>query len=378
MYIQNAKIIYPDRIESGSVSIQDQRITGINGEIPDKNDMIIDGQGLYLAPGFIDIHIHGAGGHDTMEGTPEALDSIATTIAAQGTTAFLPTTMTTPVDRINHALRAIGQRRDGGGPGAQVLGAHLEGPFISGAAIGAQNPAYLQEPSIDVYQAMTEGCGDVPVSITMACELEGSDALITYLAGQGLVVSIGHSNATYEEVCRAVAAGASHTTHLFNGMSGLHHREPGVVGATFDLEALTTEVITDGIHISWPVLRTTFRQKGTDQVCLISDAMMACGMPDGVYELGGQEVIVADKAARLRTGSLAGSVLTLREAVRNVTRHCGIPLHEAVKMATLNPARFCGVDDHKGRIAPGYDADLVLFDEDFQIKQVIIGGKTFC
>ncbi|MEG1432416.1 N-acetylglucosamine-6-phosphate deacetylase [Eubacterium sp.] len=374
MYIENVKIVYPDTIMDGTLQIENQCITGINMRIPDSAPRL-NGEGLYLSPGFIDTHIHGAGGHDTMEGTMEGLRSISSTLAQSGTTSFLATTMTVSLEDIHKSLQAIKVLRDEGCPGAQLLGAHLEGPFISGAAIGAQNPDFLQLPSIETYQAMTAGCEDVPKCITLACELPGSDTLIPFLAETGIRVSIGHSQATYEEVVHAVDLGASHSTHLFNGMSGLHHRKPGIVGATFDLDAMTTEVIADGIHIVWPVLRITFKQKSTDKVLLISDAMMACGMPDGDYSLGGQAVVVAHGAAHLKTGSLAGSVLTLREAIKNVTGHCNVPLYEAVKMATLNPARYCGVDDHKGQIALGYDADLVLFDDDLTIHKVIIGGR---
>lgn len=374
MIISNVRILTPDREVVGSLGIDHGKITEIN-PLPKEGEQVIDGKNNYLSPGFIDVHIHGAGGSDTMDGTVEAIEIIAKTIMSSGTTSFLPTTMTMPLADINRSLGCTKHLRDNGSPGAQVLGVNLEGPFVSGEAIGAQNPNYLQMPSIETYQEMVKGYEDVPKSITIAPELEGAGELINYLARQGILVSAGHSQATYDDMVAAMNCGLSHTTHLYNGMSGLKHRAPGIVGATFDLAGLTTEIITDGIHILWPALRIAFKIKGTDKVCLITDAMRAAGMPDGMYTLGGQDVKVKDGAAHLLTGSLAGSVLTLRRAVKNVWAHTEYPLYEVVKMATKNPAEYAGVADHKGIIAPGYDADLILFDENIDIQKVFIGGE---
>jgi N-acetylglucosamine-6-phosphate deacetylase len=373
MLIKNCNIIYLNKIENGSILIKDGKIKEIN-PITCSDENIFDAHGLYISPGFIDVHIHGAGGFDTMDGTDEAINAIAKTIVKHGTTAFTPTTMTVSIEAIQKSMRVIKKLKQDGSEGAHVLGAHLEGPFISPEAIGAQNPNYLLPPSISAYNEMVRDCEDAVVSITLAPEVDGAKELIKYLSGKGIVCSLGHTKATYEEAMEAIKCGACHSTHLYNAMTPLNHRNPGVVGATFDSD-ITTETISDGIHISYPALRIAYKQKSTDKVLLITDAMMACSMPDGEYSLGGQSVTVANGAARLNNGSLAGSVLTLAKAVRNVYKNSNLPLYEIIKMASYNGAKHCKVHDHKGQIKEGYDADLILFDDDINIKRVFILGK---
>ncbi|MDO5516012.1 MAG: N-acetylglucosamine-6-phosphate deacetylase [Clostridium sp.] len=372
MIIKNCKIIFKDKIEQGSVLIKDGKIAQINPK--ESDDEVFDAEGLYLSPGFIDVHIHGAGGYDTMDGTAEAVNTISNVIMKHGTTSFLPTTMTVSIEDINKALKVIKRLKEDGSEGANVLGAHLEGPFINPQAIGAQNSKYLLKPSIEEYEKMVDGCEDAVVSITLAPEVEGAQELIEYASSRGVVCSAGHTRASYEQIIESIKHGLSHSTHLYNAMTGFNHREPGVVGAVFDSD-ITTETISDGIHISYPALRVAYKVKSTDKVMLISDAMMACCMEDGKYALGGQDVYVKDGAARLENGALAGSVLTIDRAVKNVYENCNIPLYEAVKMASYNPARHCKVEDHKGLIKEGYDADLLLFDENICIKKVFINGE---
>ncbi|SFD15450.1 N-acetylglucosamine-6-phosphate deacetylase [Clostridium uliginosum] len=373
MLIKNCNIIYINKIENGSILIEDDKIKEIN-PIDFTDDNTIDANGLYVSPGFIDVHIHGAGGCDTMDGTIESINTISKTIVKHGTTSFTPTTMTVSIDAIKKSMKVIKKLKEEGSKGAHVLGAHLEGPFISPNAIGAQNPEYLLTPSISAYNAMVEGSEDAVISITLAPEVDGAKELIKYLSAKGIVCSLGHTKATYEEAMEAIKCGANHSTHLYNAMTPLTHRAPGVIGAIFDSN-ITTETISDGIHISYPALRVAYKQKGTDNVLLITDAMMACCMPDGEYSLGGQDVIVTNGAARLKTGSLAGSVLTLDKAVNNVYKNSNLPLNEIVKMASYNGAKHCKVDDHKGQIKEGYDADLILFDDNIDIKKVFILGK---
>ncbi|MBD7915627.1 N-acetylglucosamine-6-phosphate deacetylase [Clostridium sp. Sa3CUN1] len=373
MLIKNCNIIYLDRIENGSVLIENGKIKEINPSISEFEE-VIDANGLYLAPGFIDVHIHGAGGHDTMDGTFEAINEISKVIVKHGTTSFTPTTMTVAIDDIKKSMKVIKEAKEKGTDGAIVLGAHLEGPFISPKAIGAQNPNYLIPPTLDNYKKMVGDAEDAVVSITIAPEVPGAKELIKELSQKGIVCSIGHTKATYEEAMEGIKCGCGHSTHLFNAMTPFAHREPGVVGAIFDSD-ITTETISDGIHVSYPSLRIAYNQKTPDKVLLVTDAMMACSMPDGMYALGGQDVVVKEGAARLLNGSLAGSILTLDKAVKNVYKNVGLPLYEAVKMASYNPAKHCKVEDRKGLIKEGYDADLVLFDEDINIKKVFVKGK---
>ena len=373
MLIKNCNIIYLDKIEKGSVLVENGKIKEINPSNVNDTE-VIDAEGLYLSPGFIDVHIHGAGGCDTMDGTVESINTIAKTIVQHGTTSFTPTTMTVAAEDIRKSMEVIKKLKEEGTEGANVLGAHLEGPFISPKAIGAQNPNFLLAPSVENYNKIVGDYSDAVVSITMAPEVEGAKELIKYLSDNGVTVSMGHTKATYDEAIEGIKCGACHSTHLYNAMTPFTHREPGVVGATFDTD-ITTETISDGIHISYPALRTAYKQKGTDKVLLVSDAMEACGMPDGQYSLGGQDVIVKNGAARLLDGTLAGSVLTLDKAVKNIYNNSNYPLNEVVRMATYNGAKHCHVEDHKGLIKEGYDANLILFNEDIEIQKVFVNGK---
>ena len=374
MLLKNCNIVFLDRIEKGSLLIENGIIKEINPS-ETKVQKAIDCKGLYVSPGFVDVHIHGAGGHDTMDGTFEAINEISKTICKYGTTSFTPTTMTMSADDILKSMMSIKKAKIEGTDGAIVLGAHLEGPFISPSAIGAQNPNYLISPSYENFESMTGDAIDAVVSITMAPEVEGAKELASILSSKGIRCSMGHTKATYEQAIDGIKHGFCHSTHLFNAMTGFTHREPGVVGATFDSD-ITTETISDGIHISYPSLRVAYKQKGTDKTLLVTDAMCACGMPDGTYALGGQPVIVKNGAARLENGALAGSILTLNRAIKNLYDNTDYPLYEIVKMASYNGAKYCRVDDRKGQIKENFDADLTIFDENIDVKMTIIGGKV--
>ena len=373
MLLKNCNIIFLDKIEKGSLLIENGIIKEINpSETNDSNS--IDCNGLYVSPGFVDVHIHGAGGYDTMDGTFEAINEISKTICKYGTKSFTPTTMTMSANDILKSMTSIKKAKLEGTDGAIVLGAHLEGPFISPSAIGAQNPNFLIAPSFENFKSMTGDAMDSVVSITMAPEVAGAKELASQLTDMGIRCSIGHTKATYEEAIEGIKCGFCHSTHLFNAMTGFTHREPGVVGATFESD-ITTETISDGIHISYPSLRIAYKQKGTDKTLLVTDAMCACGMPDGTYALGGQPVTVKNGAARLENGALAGSVLTLNKAVKNILDNSEYQLYEIIKMASYNGAKFCKVDDKKGQIKENFDADLVIFDENIDVKMTIVGGK---
>jgi N-acetylglucosamine-6-phosphate deacetylase len=375
MLIKNCKIIFTDRIEDGILEIQNNIITGIYS--PHSNlygSDVIDAEGAYLSPGFIDLHIHGAGGCDTMDGNYDALNKISKIAAQHGTTSFLPTTMTCSIDEIQSAVEAAAFARKQGTDGASILGIHLEGPFLNPEMCGAQNKDYMLAPSIEVFKSIVGDYLDTISTVTIAPELEGAKELVRYLRDLGIVVSIGHSKASYEGAIQSFNWGISHSTHLYNAMTGMHHREAGVVGAVLDSD-ITTEIIADGVHVNYPVLRVTCRAKGTDKTILITDAMMACGMAEGKYSLGGQDVLVKDGAARLESGTLAGSVLTLDKAVKNLYKNSSIPLYEIINMVSFNPATLLKISNQIGQIKIGLDADLVIFDEDINIQSVIIKGK---
>lgn len=376
--ILQGNVILPDRVlQRGQVVIED----GIIHEVlqADRAGTATSDFGdQYIAPGLIDIHTHGIAGADTMDGTQDALALMARRFAAHGVTGFLPTTVTESVEVTIRAVRAVRDYRDtqhGREPrGARVLGMHLEGPWISAQFKGAQNERYILAPEETTVRTILEAAGGVITIVSLAPELPGADALIHLLREEGIFVSIGHSGATYEEAVHAVGLGATHVTHCFNGMTGLHHRAPGIVGAALLEDDLFAELIADGIHVHPTVMRLLVRDKGRDRVVLITDSMSAAELPDGIYALGGQEVFVRDGQARLQGGTLAGSTLVLDQAVRNLVQLCQVPLVDAVYMATAAPAAAIGLDGSKGQIRAGFDADLVVLDQDLQPRALLIGG----
>jgi N-acetylglucosamine-6-phosphate deacetylase len=372
MIIKNARIIQGDKIVHGYVEINNGKIEKIQeGYCP--VDGGIDANGNYLSPGFIDIHTHGIGGHDTMDDDSNSPEAMSLEVIKHGVTSLLMTTMSYNLEGIKKAIENVSETMQKGSQGATIEGLFLEGPFISPKAPGAHEIEKIKLPNIEDFNYMA---GDNIKNIKMiiiAPEIEGASDVISCLAAKGIVVTAGHSAGTYNDLLKGINAGITHSTHLFNAMTGLHHREPGIVGGIFDTD-ITTEVIADGIHINFAVLRTVFKVKGPDKVALITDAMMAAGLKDGKYELGGQEVFVKDGAARLASGQLAGSTLTLDRAVCNVVKHCDVSITDAVKMASTTPAEIIGLKN-KGLIKEGYAADLVIFDEDINIKHVYIAGE---
>ena len=330
-----------------------------------------------VVPGFIDEHVHGAAGSDAMDGTMEDLGKIANALASEGTTAFLATTMTQSPENITKALKAVKAYRElSPESGAEILGVHLEGPFISKDFVGAQPIEYLAKPSVEVFKKYQDASGDCVRIVTLAPEVEGSTELIKYLVSQNIVASIGHTNATYVDVKKAVEVGATNLTHTYNAMKPLHHREVGTVGSGFLFDELNCECICDGIHVSGPAIQLLHKNKPADKMTLITDAMRAKHMPDGVSELGGQVVIVKNGEARLENGTLAGSVLKMNNAVKNVMKFLNLPLEEVVKLASQNPAKNLGVFDQMGSIKEGKRADFVILDKDLNVVQTVRNGKV--
>lgn len=368
--IINGKILLRNEILENKVLIFDEKILDIADDVP-KNCEIIDVNQKLVSPGLIDIHIHGNMGKDTMEGTDEAIDIISKSVARHGVTSYLPTTMTMDEESIVKALNSIKRGMNRKINGAKVLGAHLEGPFINKIYKGAQNESYIVNPSYEFVKKYE----DVIKVITYAPE-EDIDFKFTkdIKKNTDIVLSIGHSAATFIEARDAIRLGATNITHTFNGMTGLNHRDPGVVGA-----ALTTdtycEFICDTIHITKDLFQFILDSKTKDKVVLITDSMEAGGLEDGIYSLGGQAVIVKDGAARLESGSLAGSVSSLNTMVRNFYENTNLRINEAVHLASLNPARVLGIDDKKGSLDIGKDADISIFDENLNCHMTILSGE---
>ena len=366
--VVNGKIIDGKKIIEGSVLYFDEKIRGISREKPGSECEVINAEGHYVSAGFVDIHIHGSGGADVMDATPEALETISRTLLKTGTTSFVATTMTMPQSAIIGALETVRTY----GPkvsGAKIAGIHLEGPFINPARSGAQDSSYIQEPTLDWLMPYL----NLVRVITIAPEIKGAQAFIETVkeAYPHILLSIGHSNMDYEGALESFSWGISHATHLFNAMPSWHHRKPGIVGAVFDSK-VTADIIADLIHTHPSILGTVEKVIG-ERVILITDAMRAGCMKSGAYDLGGQRVTVKEGRAELDNGVLAGSVLKLNEAVRHYYVHTEATLAEAVFAATTLPAKRLGLPC--GSLKRGYDADIVIFDEDVNVQSVYVDGE---
>ncbi len=343
------------------------------GAAPTDAETVALPEGAVVLPGFIDPHIHGAGGADAMDGTAAALATISETVAREGTTSFLATTMTESGEAILRALTAVRDCRET--PGARLLGVHLEGPFISETYAGAQPREYIAAPDIDVFDRYQAASGGRIRIVTVAPEVPGADALIRHLAETGVVPSVGHSAAGVADVRRAIACGARSVTHTYNAQSPFRHREIGVAGSALLYDELNCELIGDGIHVSPEAIRLLVKNKPRGKMTLITDAMRAKGCPDGVSELGGQTVYVKNGEARLADGTLAGSVLRMNDAVRRMVQVIGLPFTDAVDMATKNTAALLGISDSCGEIACGKRADFTVLDPDFGVLLTVVGGR---
>jgi N-acetylglucosamine-6-phosphate deacetylase len=352
-------------------------------EIP-KSAPIIDNRDRLIVPGFVDMHIHGAGGRDLMEGTVDAVAAVAHFIARHGTTSFLATTVTARLEKTLSAAQGLAriisasQRSQGVSdmiPGAQPVGIHFEGPFISPKRSGAHPASQVRKPSIEVAERLLEAAGPAAKVMVLAPELPGALDLIKYLRGRGLRVGLGHSDATADEARRAFDAGATHAVHCYNGMRPFTHRDPGIIGAVLTDDRASAELISDGVHVDPVAIQLLVKSKGLERVILISDAVSAAGMPDGKYKLGSSAVRVAGGVCRNEEGNLAGSTVTLDAAVRHLAEFSGASYQSCVTCATLNPARLLGVEKQKGVIAAGADADLAILDKNFYVTQTYVRGR---
>ena len=368
--IVNGKILTKDEVIENKILLFDEKIIGFVDEVNEDME-IIDGKNLYISPGLIDLHIHGSANYDTMDNINTAVEIIGKSIIKNGVTSFLPTTMTMSQKDIYNALNNIKQYINKKYSGAEVLGAHLEGPFINNNYKGAQSNKYIQEPSF----CFIKDYIDIIKIISYSPETDKNLSFTKEIKEKtNIVLSIAHSNATYDECKLAIDNGVSNITHLFNAMTPLNHREMGVVGA-----ALTTdvycEIICDNIHINPNLYQFVLNNKGKDKVILITDSMRAGCMPDGKYDLGGQEVFVKNNVARLASGNLAGSVLTLNKAVYNFLKNTNLSINEAINLASLNPAKSINMDSTKGSLEVGKDADIALFDDEMNCYMSISHGE---
>ena len=373
--IINGKIVLPDRLLEGAAIVFGNRIEGVVApeNIPAGAE-IIDAKGNYVIPGLIDMHIHGYLGEDASDGKFSGIQTMAEGVAKNGVTGFLPTTMTVSYEELRAAFAqirsAMAISKEDGWQGAQILGVNAEGPFICPAKKGAQNGEHIRPGDADFLKEYL----DIIRVFTIAPEMPGNMECIRKMAGKTLI-SMGHTNATFDEAHAGVEAGVGHVTHLFNAQTSLLHRDPGVVGAALTDDRVSCELIADTFHVSRNLYPLVQCMKG-DKLVLITDCTRAGGLADGEYTLGGQPIFVKGIECRLADGTIAGSVLKLNHAVRNLVNYARLPVWEAVNAASLNPARRIGVDAAKGSLENGKDADIVICDAEFNICRTITGGRT--
>ncbi|MFD2923270.1 N-acetylglucosamine-6-phosphate deacetylase [Halobacillus naozhouensis] len=367
-----------ETMRSACLQVRNGKIYAISEYNIGGADIVIDGQGekWTLVPGFIDVHIHGADGHDVMDASHKALAGMASRLPEEGTTSFLATTMTQSKDHISRAVQTVGTyiKQQKVNSEAEVLGIHLEGPFISQEKAGAQPLGHICLPSIEQFDQWQEESDHNIRLVTLAPEVSNGMEFIKHVSETGVVASIGHSQATYDQVTEAVRSGARHITHLYNQMSGLHHREPGVVGAAFLNKDLMVEMIVDYVHSRPEMVQLAYEHTQADRTILITDAMRAKCLPEGTYELGGQSVNVEGNEARLADGTLAGSILTLQQAVSNMSQNTNITIEELTRITSTNAATQLGIEGRKGSIAAGKDADLVLLNEEYGVVMTVCRG----
>jgi N-acetylglucosamine-6-phosphate deacetylase len=366
-------------INQGCVVVEGQKISGIfapTDRFQEDGVKFIDYGEAYIAPGFVDLHLHGALGKDVMDGQEESVRTIAEHQANNGVTGFLGSTMSASLDSVLEAIRVIKNAAKDPLP-SEILGVHVEGPFVSTQKKGAHSASFIRGMTEKDCERLADAAKGLHVILSLAPEVEKNMRLIAKLKAQGFVVAIGHTDATYDQALESFAKGVTHATHLYNAMSGFDHREPGVVGAVLDSDDITAELITDGVHVHPAALRLAVARKGPERICLVTDSMMATGIGEGVYHWGDSEIEVKGNRATIRGSEvLAGSVLTLHKAVKNIIDWTGVTINQAVSMASLNPARVLGIEEEFGSIQNGKFANLVVLDREFQVLDTILRGKS--
>lgn len=370
--IRGGKIYHNGRFEEGLVLLYDTEIQAVIKENELNSSAEVewtDADGKYVTPGFIDVHIHGYKGHDTMDCDAEGIKAIAKGIAENGVTSFLPTTMTMPMAKIEEALNTVRDVKDSDYEGAEILGVHMEGPFINENYKGAQPKDAIIVPN----HGLVERHKDIIKVITIAPDVDGALDLISTFRDD-INFSMGHTGASYEQASEAIDHGACCTTHLFNAMTGIHHRKPGVVGAAFNKD-IYSEMIADKIHVHPELFQMVAKNVGLDKLLLITDCMQGGGLDEGYYELGGQKVLVKDGKCTLESGTIAGSVLTLDRGLRNFNEHVSHTLEEILPVVTENQARYLGIEDETGTLETGKRANIVIMDEGLNICTTIVKGS---
>ncbi len=372
MIIKNANVYKDDyHFHTEDIYIKDGYIVE---DLPQEGE-IIDGTNLYAIPGLTDIHFHGCLGYDFCDGTEEAIDVISQYQGKNGITTICPATMTLPEEELAKIMENVKDYKYK--EGAILVGINMEGPFISEEKKGSQDDKHIKIPDIDLYRRLQEKSGNMIKLIEIAPEEEGAMDFISVLKDE-LVISIAHTSADYDTAMEAFTRGAKHVTHLYNAMPPFLHRAPGVIGAASDSKGIYVELICDGVHIHPSVIRATFKFIGEEKLVLISDSMEATGMPDGRYQLGGQDVdLVGNRPTLVSSGAIAGSATNLMDSMKLVVRDMGIPLESAVRAAAVNPAKAIGIFDKYGSIEPGKVANIVLLDKDLNTKAVYIKGKQY-
>jgi N-acetylglucosamine-6-phosphate deacetylase len=372
LVLRGGRVVTPDGVRCADVVVRAGRIAAI--EPHGEGAEVVELAGRWVLPGFIDLHVHGGGGAQCNSADAEDIQQVARFHAQHGTTSLLATTVAAPMDDLMAALEAIRAATAAPAPGAaDVLGAHLEGPFLSPRWPGAMDSAHFLAPDPAILDRLLAD-GGVRM-VTLAPELPGAMELVRALAQANVVASLGHTDASYAQVAEAVTAGARSVTHAFNAMRPLHHRRPGVLGAALDVEALSCEVICDGLHVDPAVVRLLQRAKSPARTVLVTDAIEAAGVPDGEYRLGQRPISVRGGRATLRDSeTIAGSTLTMDRALRNVVAFCDVDVEAAARMASTTPAELLGIGDRKGIVAPGRDADLVVLDPDLSLAGVLVRG----
>ncbi|MCD7936645.1 MAG: N-acetylglucosamine-6-phosphate deacetylase [Tannerellaceae bacterium] len=382
--IRNGRILTPElQPGTGCVILENGKITGVETREPEIDGATVyDAEGGYIAPGFIDLHTHGAGDADFMDCTEEACIRIAREHARYGTTLLYPTTLASGNEELFRFLEVYSRVKDQT-EGAAFAGLHLEGPYFAYAFRGAQDPRFLRNPVPEKYEEILERCGEIR-RWSLAPELPGAHAMARRLCQKGILPSIAHTDAIYEEILEARRYGFTHITHFYSCMNGITRRNAfryaGCIEAGYLMDDLTIELIADGIHVPKPLMQLAVKNKGAGRICLVTDSMRGAGMPEGKSILGsltnGQEVIIEDGVAKMPgRQAFAGSVATADRLVRNMYRMAEQPLADAVRMMTLTPATIMGIENRKGRIAPGWDADIIVFDEEINIKHTFVNGQ---